>query len=45
VGDATHRFTDPLAVRLDADMPRDVANTRLAAVIQVTLRALTNDTL
>ena len=45
VGDATHRFTDPLAVRLDADMPRDVANTRLAAVIQVTLSALTNDTL
>jgi AcrR family transcriptional regulator len=45
IGDATHRFTDPLAVRLDADMPRDVADARLAAVIRVTLRALTNGTL
>jgi AcrR family transcriptional regulator len=45
IGDATHRFTDPLAVQLDADMPRDVADARLAAVIRVTLRALTNGTL
>ena len=45
IGDAAYRFIDPLAVRLDADMPQDVADARLAAVIRVTLRALTNGTL
>jgi AcrR family transcriptional regulator len=40
VGDAAHRFINPLAVRLDADMPRDIAEARLAAVIRVVLRAL-----
>lgn len=42
IGDAAHRFIDPLAVRLDADMPRDIADARLAAVIRVVLRALAN---
>jgi AcrR family transcriptional regulator len=42
VGDAAHRFINPLAVRLDADMPRDIAETRLAAIIRVILRALAN---
>ena len=45
IGDAAYRFIDPLAVRLDTDMPQDVADARLAAVIRVILRALTNGTL
>lgn len=40
VGDAAFRFINPLPVRLDADMPRDLADARLAAVIRVILRAL-----
>jgi AcrR family transcriptional regulator len=44
VGDAAHRFINPLAVRLDADMPRDIAEARLAAVIRVILRALASGT-
>ena len=42
--DAAHRFINPLAVRLDADMPRDIAEARLAAVIRVILRALASGT-
>ena len=44
VGDAAHRFINPIAVRLDADMPRDIAEVRLAAVIRVILRALASGT-
>jgi AcrR family transcriptional regulator len=44
VGDAAHRFINPIAVRLDADMPRDIAEARLAALIRVILRALASGT-
>ncbi len=44
VGDAAHRFINPITVRLDADMPRDIAEVRLAAVIRVVLRALASGT-
>ena len=40
VSDATYRFINPLAVRLDADVPQDILDQRLAAVIRVVLRAL-----
>jgi AcrR family transcriptional regulator len=40
IADAAYRFVNPIAVRLDAELPRDVADARLAAVIRVTVRAL-----
>jgi AcrR family transcriptional regulator len=40
VTDAAFRFINPLAIRLDADMPRDLFESRLGTVIQVVQRAL-----
>ncbi|MBZ6075826.1 TetR/AcrR family transcriptional regulator [Microvirga puerhi] len=40
ITDASYRFINPLTVRLDADVPQEVLDQRLAAVIKVTLRAL-----
>jgi AcrR family transcriptional regulator len=40
VADAVHRFINPVAVRLDADMPRDLFDQRLGTMIRVILRAL-----
>lgn len=40
VSDATYRFLNPVAIRLDHDVPRDILDGRLAGVIQVVLRAL-----
>ena len=40
ITDAAHRFINPLTVRLDAEMPLDVAYARLAAVTRVIVRAL-----
>jgi AcrR family transcriptional regulator len=42
IWDGAFRFINPLAVRLDADTPRDILDQRLGAVIRVTLRALAN---
>jgi AcrR family transcriptional regulator len=42
VGDATFRFTNPIAARLDSEIPRDILDQRLAATIRVILRALAN---
>jgi AcrR family transcriptional regulator len=42
VTDAAFRFINPLAIRLDAETPRDLLDQRLAAVIRVMLRALAN---
>jgi AcrR family transcriptional regulator len=44
VGDAAYRFINPLSVRLDADMPLELAETRLGTVIRVILRALASGT-
>lgn len=41
VTDAVFRFTNPVAVRLDADMPDDVIASRLAAAIRAAQRVLT----
>lgn len=40
VADATYRFTTPVAVRSDADMPQDVFDARLGATIRAVQRAL-----
>ena len=40
VGDAVYRFINPLTVRLDVDVPQDILDQRLAAMIRVVLRAL-----
>jgi AcrR family transcriptional regulator len=40
VGDAAFRFTNPIAIRLDFDMPQDILDQRLATVLRVLLRAL-----
>lgn len=40
ITDASYRFINPLTVRLDAEVPQEVLDQRLAAVIRVTLRAL-----
>jgi AcrR family transcriptional regulator len=40
VSDAVYRFINPLTVRLDADVPQDILDQRLAAMIRVVLRAL-----
>ena len=42
ISDAVYRFINPLTVRLDADVPQDVLDQRLAAMIRVVLRALAN---
>jgi AcrR family transcriptional regulator len=42
VGDATFRFTNPIAARLDSEIPRDILDQRLAATIRVIVRALAN---
>jgi AcrR family transcriptional regulator len=41
VTDAVFRFTNPVAVRLDADMPDDLIAGRLAAAIRAVQRVLT----
>ncbi|MEH3145487.1 MAG: TetR family transcriptional regulator [Methylobacterium frigidaeris] len=38
--DASHRFTHPASIQLDAEIPRDLIDLRLGAVIRVLLRAL-----
>jgi AcrR family transcriptional regulator len=42
ISDAAYRFINPLTVRLDADVPQDLLDQRLAAMIRVILRALAN---
>ena len=42
VNDAAYRFINPLAVRLDAEIPQDILDQRLAATLRVVLRALAN---
>ena len=42
VGDAAYRFINPIAVRLDAEIPRDILDQRLAAMIRVIVRGLAN---
>jgi len=42
ISDAAFRFINPLAVRLDAEVPQDILDQRLAAVVRVVLRALAN---
>jgi AcrR family transcriptional regulator len=42
IGDAAYRFVNPVAVRLDAEIPPDILDQRLAAMIRVILRALAN---
>ncbi len=42
ISDAVYRFINPLTVRLDADVPQDILNQRLSAMIRVVLRALAN---
>lgn len=40
VNDAFYRFVNPLAVRLDADVPQDILDQRLSIMIRVVLRTL-----
>jgi hypothetical protein len=40
VTDATYRFINPVAIRLDQDMPPDLLDQRLATAIRIILRAL-----
>jgi len=40
VSDAVYRFINPLTVRLDVEVPQDILDQRLAAMIRVVLRAL-----
>ncbi|MBJ6127258.1 TetR/AcrR family transcriptional regulator [Microvirga splendida] len=42
ISDAVYRFINPLTVRLDADVPQDILDQRLAVMIRVVLRALAN---
>jgi AcrR family transcriptional regulator len=42
IGDAAYRFINPIAVRLDAEIPSDIVDQRLAATIRVIERALAN---
>ena len=42
ISDAIYRFINPLTVRLDAEVPQDVLDQRLATMIRVILRALGN---
>lgn len=45
VSDAVYRFINPLTVRLDAEVPQDILDQRLAAMIRVVLRSLEIGTL
>jgi AcrR family transcriptional regulator len=40
ISDAVYRFINPLTVRLDAEVPQDILDQRLAAMIRVILRSL-----
>lgn len=40
ISDAVYRFINPLTVRLDAEVPQDILDQRLATMIRVVLRAL-----
>ena len=42
ISDAVYRFINPLTVRLDAEVPQDILDQRLAAMIRVVLRSLGN---
>jgi hypothetical protein len=42
ITDAVYRFINPLTVRLDADVPQDILDQRLATMIRAILRALAN---
>ena len=42
ISDAVYRFINPLTVRLDAEVPQDVLDQRLATMIRVILQALGN---
>ncbi|MDF2689890.1 MAG: TetR family transcriptional regulator, partial [Microvirga sp.] len=39
ISDAVYRFINPLTVRLDAEVPQDILDQRLAVMIRVVLRA------
>jgi AcrR family transcriptional regulator len=41
VTDASYRFINPIAVRLDAEMPQDLLDARLGSAIHAILRVLT----
>ena len=45
VFDASYRFAHPLAIQQDADVPRDLANARLGAVIRMIQEVLRTGTL
>ncbi len=40
ISDAVYRFINPLTVRLDAEVPQDILDQRLAVMIRVILRSL-----
>jgi len=40
ISDAVYRFINPLTVRLDAEVPQDILDQRLSAMIRVVLRSL-----
>jgi AcrR family transcriptional regulator len=42
ITDVTFRFINPLTIRLDSDMPDDLADLRLGALVRATLRTLAN---
>ena len=42
ISDAVYRFINPLTVRLDADVPQDILDQRLATMIRAILRTLAN---
>ena len=42
ISDAAYRFINPIAVRLDAEIPQDILDQRLNTAIRVLLRALAN---
>lgn len=42
ITDAAFRFINPVTIRLDADMPQEVFDQRLAAIVRVILRTLAN---
>jgi AcrR family transcriptional regulator len=42
ISDAVYRFINPLTVQLDAEVPQDILDQRLATMIRVVLRALAN---
>jgi AcrR family transcriptional regulator len=42
VSDAVYRFINPVAIRLDVEVPRDILDGRLAVMVRVVQRALAN---